>query len=210
MIAVPATTPADHPEPDTVPVVTGQRVLAITGDGRTTVQEVSVEFGRLAWTQRAIRNRGGGYPGAMAVATRRGDDAVLFVRTYRHATGKHCWELPSGSSESPDLVAEAARELFEEAGYTPMAPGVFLGCRVTLPGLIGGVASTTWFEIADDATPADIDQEASAVAWFTRDTIDTMIADGTLRCAASLSALAVLDAHQRLLARHKAALAVAA
>lgn len=209
-VAVPATTPDDYPLPTHCPVVVADTVLACTTDATTTIREVSIEFGALTWTQRLIRNAGSGFPGAMAVATRRGDGAVLFIRTYRHGVGKHCWELPSGRSESADMPANAARELLEETGYTPTGPGVLLGYKVSIPGTIGGVSSTTWFEIADDATPADIDQEASAVAWFTRDTIDVMIGDGTLRCTATLASLAMLDAHQRTMARAKAALAVAA
>jgi ADP-ribose pyrophosphatase len=210
MIAVPATTPQDHPVPLAVPAVTDERVLSVTADGKTTVREVDITFGNLSWTQRIVRNVGGGFPGAMAVTTRRGDGAILFIRTYRHPVGKHCWELPSGRSESADMVAEAERELVEETGYTPATPGTFLGYLVALPGRIGGVQSATWFEVADDAVPADIDHEASAVAWFTRDTIDDMILDGTLRCSASIAALATYDAYARVAARAKAALAVAA
>ena len=47
------------------------------------------------------------------------DGRILLVRQYRHAVGKHLWELVAGRIEpsEPPLPA-ARRELLEETGYT--------------------------------------------------------------------------------------------
>lgn len=59
------------------------------------------------------------YPDWVNVVAITPDDEVLLVRQYRHAAGKHFWELPGGAMEADDLdPAEAARrELEEETGY---------------------------------------------------------------------------------------------
>jgi ADP-ribose pyrophosphatase len=45
------------------------------------------------------------------------DGNVLFVRQYRHATGKDLLELPAGTRDSEELYEEcAAREIREETG----------------------------------------------------------------------------------------------
>ena len=45
------------------------------------------------------------------------DGNILFVRQYRHATGKHLLELPAGTLEKGELPEECAhREIREETG----------------------------------------------------------------------------------------------
>ncbi|MEU6710973.1 NUDIX hydrolase [Nonomuraea sp. NPDC046802] len=59
------------------------------------------------------------HPGAVAVLALDDQDRVLMIRQYRHPTRMLLWELPAGlrDVEGEPLVATAARELAEEAGY---------------------------------------------------------------------------------------------
>ncbi|WP_433442217.1 NUDIX domain-containing protein [Nonomuraea sp. CA-141351] len=59
------------------------------------------------------------HPGAVAVLALDDQDRVLMIRQYRHPTRLLMWELPAGlrDVEGESLVAGAARELAEEAGY---------------------------------------------------------------------------------------------
>ncbi|MFI7634548.1 NUDIX domain-containing protein [Nonomuraea sp. NPDC049400] len=59
------------------------------------------------------------HPGAVAVLALDDQDRVLLIRQYRHPTRMLMWELPAGirDVEGESLVAGAARELAEEAGY---------------------------------------------------------------------------------------------
>ncbi|MFI7124369.1 NUDIX domain-containing protein [Nonomuraea sp. NPDC050153] len=59
------------------------------------------------------------HPGAVAVLALDDQERVLMIRQYRHPTRMLMWELPAGirDVEGESLVAGAARELAEEAGY---------------------------------------------------------------------------------------------
>ncbi|KAB8189979.1 NUDIX domain-containing protein [Nonomuraea phyllanthi] len=59
------------------------------------------------------------HPGAVAVLALDDQDRVLMIRQYRHPARQLMWELPAGirDVEGESLVAGAARELAEEAGY---------------------------------------------------------------------------------------------
>jgi ADP-ribose pyrophosphatase len=68
--------------------------------GRTTTREVVV------------------HPGAVCVVPRLGDDHILLVRQYRHATGMELLEIPAGGLNENEAPRDAAiRELEEETGY---------------------------------------------------------------------------------------------
>ncbi|MFE3454462.1 NUDIX domain-containing protein [Nonomuraea sp. NPDC059194] len=59
------------------------------------------------------------HPGSVAVLALDDDERVLLIRQYRHPARHLLWELPAGlrDVEGEPLVATAARELAEEAGY---------------------------------------------------------------------------------------------
>lgn len=58
--------------------------------------------------------------GAVAVVALDDAGQVVLIRQYRHAVGRHLWELPAGLMDvsGEDLAAAAARELTEEADLT--------------------------------------------------------------------------------------------
>ena len=57
------------------------------------------------------------HPGAVAVVAVDDADRVVLVRQYRHAFGRHLWELPAGlcDADGEPPVRTARRELAEEA-----------------------------------------------------------------------------------------------
>ncbi|GAA2398003.1 NUDIX domain-containing protein [Nonomuraea africana] len=59
------------------------------------------------------------HPGSVAVLALDEHDRVLLIRQYRHPPRHLLWELPAGirDVQGEPLVATAARELAEEAGY---------------------------------------------------------------------------------------------
>jgi ADP-ribose pyrophosphatase len=59
------------------------------------------------------------HPGSVVVLPIFPDGTALLVRQYRHAAGRHMWELVAGSLDKPGepILAAAKRELMEEAGY---------------------------------------------------------------------------------------------
>jgi ADP-ribose pyrophosphatase len=58
--------------------------------------------------------------GAVAIAAVDDDGRVALVYQYRHPVGRRLWELPAGLLDEPgeDPAAAAARELYEETGFT--------------------------------------------------------------------------------------------
>ncbi|MFG1780678.1 NUDIX domain-containing protein [Micromonospora sp. NPDC049051] len=58
--------------------------------------------------------------GAVAVVALDAAGQVVLIRQYRHAVGRHLWELPAGLTDvsGEDLAAAAVRELAEEVDLT--------------------------------------------------------------------------------------------
>lgn len=126
------------------------------------------------------------------------DGGLWLVEQHRHPVGGRYWELPQGSvTERPLPPPEvmAATELREETGLRAGRLQV-LGYLFTASGM-----TTQGYHVvlATDLTagPAELEPvEADLVsAWFPRSDVDTMIADGTIRDAHSIAALALLDRH---------------
>lgn len=59
------------------------------------------------------------HPGAAAIVPLLNEETVILLRQYRHALGRHIWEIPAGTlSPSESAVECAKRELIEETGYS--------------------------------------------------------------------------------------------
>jgi ADP-ribose pyrophosphatase len=129
------------------------------------------------------------HPGAVALVPVDNQGRVLFVRQYRHASGRTLLELPAGTLEpGEDPSACARRECQEEVG---MAPGRLtrLGGFFMAPGY-----STEYIHLflAEDLIHSPLDPDADEdiqVVPLTPAEIDRVVAEGELEDAKSLAGL---------------------
>jgi ADP-ribose pyrophosphatase len=92
------------------------------------VQEVHLSNGRVTHREVII------HPGAVAIVAFWSADHILLVRQYRRAIEQITWEVPAGTLENDEDLAEAARrELREETGYNARYIE-FVGAVVVAPG----------------------------------------------------------------------------
>ncbi len=127
---------------------------------------------------------------------------VALVRQHRPAVDDDTWELPRGSTEAGDgdPVATARREVGEELGVDASTwPGRTLADVWVDSGLLSTRAHVVELshpsgEDAPDeheAPPGEgADGEVTAVRWAPAGALPGLVADGTLRDALSLAALA--------------------
>ena len=74
------------------------------------------------------------HPGSVVIVPVQENGDVVLVRQYRHALGRHVWELPAGSLKPrEDVEQAAARECQEEIGLIPSALQ-YLGAYYPTPG----------------------------------------------------------------------------
>jgi 8-oxo-dGTP pyrophosphatase MutT (NUDIX family) len=118
-------------------------------------------------------------------------DEVWLVEQFRHPVGARFWEFPQGAlEEAPEAPAEelARRELAEETGLRAGALER-LGELYFCYGLSNQPVSLWRASELVRGEPALEDTEADLRAGsFTRAQVDAMIADGTIRDAASVAA----------------------
>ncbi|HEY6506600.1 MAG TPA: NUDIX hydrolase, partial [Vicinamibacterales bacterium] len=74
------------------------------------------------------------HPGSVVIVPVDDNGSVVLVRQYRHAVGRHVWELPAGSLKPGESVEGAAvRECHEETGLIPDRLD-YLGAYYPTPG----------------------------------------------------------------------------
>jgi 8-oxo-dGTP pyrophosphatase MutT (NUDIX family) len=128
------------------------------------------------------------------------DGGYWLVEQYRHPVGGRYWEFPQGSVATrplPPPAEVAAIELREETGL--------VAGRLEVLGYLFAAYGTSsqgyHVVLATDLVrgPAALEpEEADLVsAWFPIADVEAMIADGRMRDAHSLAALALLDRHRR-------------
>ena len=65
------------------------------------------------------------HPGSVVIIPQDDSGGIILVRQYRHAIGRHAWELPAGSLRPHEDIEHAAlRECQEETGTIPGAINV--------------------------------------------------------------------------------------
>lgn len=116
-------------------------------------------------------------------------DEVVLVRQYRHPARSALWEIPAGSAEPHELLADGAkRELREETGYIArrIRP---IGAVWTSPGFCSELMH---FFHADELVPGQpaFDQdERIEIGRFKLDAAWRLVADGTAADAKTVLAL---------------------
>jgi 8-oxo-dGTP pyrophosphatase MutT (NUDIX family) len=151
--------------------------------------EVTMSSGKTA-KRDVVRNKG-----AVAIVALDDVDRVVLIRQYRHAVGQRLWELPAGLRDQvgEELVAGAARELFEEADITAARYDMLID-MYNSPGFSD---ETIRIFLARDLTPVGeseryerTDEEADLkIAWFDLDEAVAMVFRGEITNAAAVGGL---------------------
>ncbi|MDO5048594.1 MAG: NUDIX hydrolase [Actinomycetaceae bacterium] len=133
------------------------------------------------------------FAGAVAVLSARDTGRILLVRQERIRLERHLWELPRGMAELADSgpVQTALRELHEETGIRAES-GEYLGMIFPDSGfLTSEIAVVRVIIDREDVTLDARDGEIDDQRWFSEGELGRLIAQGELRDAISLAALAV-------------------
>ena len=138
------------------------------------------------------------HPGSVVIVPVQENGDVVLVRQYRHALGRHVWELPAGSLKPHEHVeTAAARECQEETGFVPAALH-YLGAYYPTPGYCD--EKMHFFRAAGLRTPGpgdpqarpDDDEDIETRA-FSRDAIRGMMAAGDIVDLKTIGGLALID-----------------
>jgi len=123
------------------------------------------------------------HPGSVVVIPVTAAGEIVLVRQYRHAIGRHAWELPAGSLKPGEEVERAAiRECQEEIGRIPSRIER-LGAFFPTPGYCD--EEMTFFKATGLRTPGPDDVEAQQdededieARPFSREVLERMVASG--------------------------------
>ena len=137
------------------------------------------------------------HPGSVVVVPLEDDGAVVLVRQYRHAVGRHVWELPAGTLKLGEVPAEAARrECQEETGLIAERLD-YLGAYYPTPGYCDELMR--FYRATGLRRPVSGDPEAHAdededieTGRFDRDAVRGMIASGEIVDLKTIGGLALL------------------
>lgn len=119
---------------------------------------------------------------------------ILLEREYRHGVGEIIWQLPGGLIESGEDPADTGlRELLEETGFAPNAPGpetVFKLGSVWDNPAFGPAVSHVYVarDLVEQSRPEWDLGEAVGIEWVTAGWLRSAIADGLVRDRVVLAA----------------------
>lgn len=129
------------------------------------------------------------HPGSVVLLPRFADGRVLLVRQYRHAVGRHLWELVAGRIEPGESPRAAARrELAEETGYAAQRFRKLLDLFPT-PGFVSERMIVYAAEGLRAGAAAPEGDERITTRKFSLRELEAMMRRGTLRDAKSIAAL---------------------
>jgi ADP-ribose pyrophosphatase len=162
---------------------TGSRTVFEGRIMRVEVLDVELPDGRTA-TREIIR-----HGPAVAVVARRRDGQFIFIRQFRKAMERICFEVMAGNCD-PGEKAEAAaiRELKEETGYTPDSIR-FLSSIYPSVGYCDERIDIFYAEVGNTPgqTEFDSDEEIETVL-LTEKQMDTRVRSGEVQDAKTLAA----------------------
>jgi ADP-ribose pyrophosphatase len=128
----------------------------ITYDGR--IFDAVVETIQLTTRQQPLTVELVRHAPSVGIAAMPTHDTLLLVRQYRHAVGTWMWELPAGSVDGGEALADAARrECQEELGLVAVELED-LGTLIPLPGYC--TEQMTFFKATGLRAPTSEDPEA--------------------------------------------------
>lgn len=149
------------------------------------VHEVELSGGRIG-TREIVR-----HGAAVAVIARRRDGRFVFIRQFRKAMERICFEVMAGNCDPGEASETAAvRELKEETGYTPDA----IRFLAPIYPSVGYCTERIDIFYADVHEPGETDfdhDENIETVLITEAEMDSMIRDGKVQDAKTLAAWAL-------------------
>jgi ADP-ribose pyrophosphatase len=129
------------------------------------------------------------HSGSVVVVPVLADGRILLVRQYRHATGRHLWELVAGRVEPREKPLPAARrELEEETGYSARRFTKLLELFAT-PGFVNERLTVYAAEgLTPGAADPDDDEQIVTKPFSIRE-LDKMMGSGQLCDAKSVAGI---------------------
>jgi len=125
---------------------------------------------------------------AVGVVVHVDERGVLLLRRHRFITDTWGWEIPAGRVDPGETLEEAAvREMIEETGWRPLELQ-YLGYSHPANGLMEQRFEYYVARRAEQVGEFEA-TETESIAWFSRDDVRTLMAQGEIADGLSLSAL---------------------
>lgn len=148
-----------------------------------TYDVAQLENGREAWREVVH------HPGASAVILQKKDGTIVMEYQYRYALAEILLEIPAGKlDQGEDPIICAKRELQEETGYVA-EHWTALGSIATSPGFCNEIIHIYFATDESKGENHLDDDEFVDLVYYTKEELLTMIRDGRLKDAKSISAL---------------------
>ena len=129
------------------------------------------------------------HPGASVVLAQRTDGPFVFVRQFRKPIEACLLEVVAGTLTPGEAPAECAhRELLEETGHEPLDM-IHLGVVFPAPGYTDECLNTYFARVGLEQGPRDLDDdERIEIEYLDEGVVDSLIAQGKIKDAKTLSA----------------------